>query len=213
MQPLMLCSKESQVARPPSQNRLSMSSASSQSIPVRHPTSRLHSHSVSLSSVNPSHRVTRRKSITSTAANNVAAIVAAVGVAEEPTGSSQQSRRRSYTVKSAGGRGVDLASVGKSNSINHAGSTRGNDDFLGGEPGSALDESAVVDGVAGLDSVGNISKARARRASEGSYLSRNEGKRSNGELRCEKCGKGYKHSSCLTKHLLVYPWLNTYSTL
>lgn len=141
--------------------------------------------------------------MTSTVVNNVAAIVAAAGVAEEPTGPSQQSRRRSYTVKSGGGRVVDSASVGKPNSINHAGRTRGNDDVFDGEPESAMDESAVVDGVAGLDSIGNISKARARRASEGSYLSRNEGKKSNGELRCEKCGKGYKHSSCLTKHLLV----------
>lgn len=142
--------------------------------------------------------------MTSTAVNNVAAIVAAVGVAEEPTGPSQQSRRRSYTVKSGGGRGVDSASVSKPNSINHAGRTRGNDDVLDGGPESAMDESAVVDGlVAGLDSVGSISKARARRSSEGSYLSRNEGKKSNGELRCEQCGKGYKHSSCLTKHLLV----------
>ncbi|KAL8937818.1 MAG: hypothetical protein Q9216_004230 [Gyalolechia sp. 2 TL-2023] len=48
---------------------------------------------------------------------------------------------------------------------------------------------------------GGVSKARARRASEGAYLSKNEGKRASGELRCEKCGKGYKHSSCLTKHL------------
>lgn len=141
--------------------------------------------------------------MTSTAVNNVAALVAAVGVAEEPTRPSHQSRRRSYTVKSGGGRVVDSALVGKPNSINHAGRTRGNDDVRDGEPEPAMNESAVVDGVAGLDSVGNISKARARRASEGSYLSRNEGKKSNGELRCEQCGKGYKHSSCLTKHLLV----------
>lgn len=142
--------------------------------------------------------------MTSTAFNNVAAIVAAVGVAEEPTGPSQQSRRRSYTVKSGGGRAVDSSSAGKPNSMQHAGRTRGNDGVFDGEPESAMDESdLVVEGGAGLDSVGNISNARARRASEGSYLSRNEGKKSNGELRCEKCGKGYKHSSCLTKHLLV----------
>lgn len=141
--------------------------------------------------------------MTSTAVNNVAAIVAAVGVVEEPIGPSQQSRRRSYTVKSGGGRAVDSASAGKRNSIHHAGRTRGNDGVFDGERESAMDESAVVDGGAGLDSVGNTSKSRARRASEGSHLSRNEGKKSNGELRCEKCGKGYKHSSCLTKHLLV----------
>lgn len=46
-------------------------------------------------------------------------------------------------------------------------------------------------------------KARIRRASDGQPLVK-EGRKSNRpELRCEKCGKGYKHSSCLTKHLFV----------
>ena len=46
-------------------------------------------------------------------------------------------------------------------------------------------------------------KNRVRRASEGQPLTK-EGRKSNRiELRCEKCGKGYKHSSCLTKHLFV----------
>jgi hypothetical protein len=46
-------------------------------------------------------------------------------------------------------------------------------------------------------------KARMRRASDGQPLVK-EGRKSNRpELRCEKCGKGYKHSSCLTKHLFV----------
>lgn len=44
-------------------------------------------------------------------------------------------------------------------------------------------------------------KARVRRASDGQPLTK-EGRKSNrAELRCKKCGKGYKHSSCLTKHL------------
>lgn len=42
-------------------------------------------------------------------------------------------------------------------------------------------------------------KNRNRRASEGSYLVKGSSKK--GELRCDTCGKGYKHSSCLTKHL------------
>lgn len=44
-------------------------------------------------------------------------------------------------------------------------------------------------------------KSRDRRASEGSYLIKGEGKKSASDLRCDTCGKGYKHSSCLTKHL------------
>ena len=51
-------------------------------------------------------------------------------------------------------------------------------------------------------------KSPIRRASEGSKSNKPDGKRASAtELKCEKCGKGYKHSSCLTKHLLVYPLL------
>jgi hypothetical protein len=50
---------------------------------------------------------------------------------------------------------------------------------------------------------------RVRRASDGQPLTK-EGKKSNRvELRCNKCGKAYKHSSCLTKHLLVPLFLPT----
>lgn len=45
----------------------------------------------------------------------------------------------------------------------------------------------------------NFMKNRNRRASEGSHLVKGSSKK--GELRCETCGKGYKHSSCLTKHM------------
>lgn len=147
--------------------------------------------------------------MTSTAVNNVAAIAAALSGAEEPLASGPlESNRRSFTLKPGAGRGPDAVSSGKIAGLiadNH--STEG---VPGPDPGPtaemkcAMGESAIVDGPATLDTEGNISKARARRASEGAYLSRSEGKRSSGELRCEKCGKGYKHSSCLTKHLLVY---------
>jgi hypothetical protein len=43
-------------------------------------------------------------------------------------------------------------------------------------------------------------KNRNRRASEGSHLIKG-GKRVTSEVRCDTCGKGYKHSSCLTKHM------------
>jgi hypothetical protein len=53
-----------------------------------------------------------------------------------------------------------------------------------------------------------FSKSRTRRASEGQQLIKSESKKGNpNDLRCEKCGKGYKHSSCLTKHLFVPTFL------
>lgn len=59
------------------------------------------------------------------------------------------------------------------------------------------------EGEIGLDT------SRVRRASDGQPLT-NDGKKSNRiELRCDKCGKGYKHSSCLTKHLFVTLFLPT----
>ena len=75
----------------------------------------------------------------------------------------------------------------------------GNDSRRVGEVKSehVLTEGAAL-GETGVDS----SKARNRRASEGALL-KGDGKRISGELRCNKCGKNYKHSSCLTKHLLV----------
>jgi hypothetical protein len=66
--------------------------------------------------------------------------------------------------------------------------------------------SAIADGTASSDNSLLANKSRVRRASEGAHIIKGEGKRANGnELRCEKCGKGYKHSSCLTKHLFVLP--------
>ena len=70
---------------------------------------------------------------------------------------------------------------------------------------AAETESAIAEGHASPEQTRSTVKARVRRASEGAYLTKTDGKRvSSGELRCEKCGKGYKHSSCLTKHLLVF---------
>jgi hypothetical protein len=46
-------------------------------------------------------------------------------------------------------------------------------------------------------------KSRIRRASEGQHLIKDDKKGSGGDLKCEQCGKGYKHSSCLSKHKCV----------
>jgi hypothetical protein len=66
---------------------------------------------------------------------------------------------------------------------------------------SAIDDD--VNDMSGDESSNKDHKARIRRASDGQPLLK-EGRKSNRiEVRCDKCGKSYKHSSCLTKHLLV----------
>lgn len=165
------------------------------------PKNRPHAHSISSNSLHPPNRVTRRKSMSSTAASNVAALAAAakgtigaplegaIGGVRRPSKPSSQFRGPSAGFNPA-----------------MASSMPGQDSAFG--PGSyGASSEAVVDGPA-LATMpehekGN-SKSRIRRASEGNRLTKTDGKRTSGsELKCEKCGKGYKHSSCLTKHLSV----------
>lgn len=44
---------------------------------------------------------------------------------------------------------------------------------------------------------------RVRRASDGQPLVKEGRKFNRPEIHCDKCGKGYKHSSCLNKHMFV----------
>lgn len=153
--------------------------------------------------------------MTSSAANNVAAIVAAIKVVDEsPEIGATPLARRSFTMRAGGTRGLETASATKAGSStvepqpdeymhDPDGGVAGMNDYA--DEGSVIvddNPTAVNDGR---------SRARVRRASEGAHLSKSEAKRSSGELRCEKCGKGYKHSSCLTKHLLVHPSCSPYT--
>ncbi|KAI9872776.1 MAG: hypothetical protein M1830_001206, partial [Pleopsidium flavum] len=195
-----------QASRPANQHRLSTSATPSSTLPVRPSSSRHHSHSVSLGAINPSHRVTRRKSMTSTAANNVAAMAAALNEAGEGSfGTNMPSTRRGMTsgrgngvksTESTSGGGASGSSGYPSPSSNgpshvKASSTTSNarDSRRGG--------SAIADDLPpsnGLDNVAN-NKGRGRRASEGAHLVKGEGKSaSGGELRCEQCGKGWEHT-------------------
>lgn len=165
----------------------------SSGLPVRQNISRTHSHSISLGAMNPTHRVNRRKSAaSSTTSNAAAAIVAALGESGDASTLSTNSHRRSLGSK----KGSESTSVG---GLSGYGSyfARTNDPDRKRSAGSE-EESAIADGI---EQKLPGSKARNRRASEGAQLVKGEGKRVSGELRCDTCGKGYKHSSCLTKHM------------
>jgi hypothetical protein len=79
--------------------------------------------------------------------------------------------------------------------------------FGTGNGAGSVQDSAIDDelnDMSGDDAASAFQKARVRRASDGQPLVKEGGRKSNRpELRCEKCGKGYKHSSCLNKHLFV----------
>ena len=140
------------------------------------------------------------------AVNNVTAIAAALKDADEK-GSASSKRASSNLKTAAGNRGLEFSRDGTSsnNRYSLAGLTGNNE--KANEEAMDDEESVADDDFLRSENANTGSKARARRASEGSYLTKGESKRSSGELRCEKCGKGYKHSSCLTKHLSVFSGL------
>lgn len=155
----------------------------------------------------------------SSAINNVAAIAAAMNGCSEQLSGSIHSNRRSLPLKSSGtGRPAELTTIDRSDGFTGDGASfmdsSNNPDLLHGQE-ITVGESAIAEGFLPPRREGVHSKARNRRASEGATLSKSEAKRASSELRCEKCGKGYKHSSCLTKHLSVSSkysfWLPRYT--
>lgn len=131
---------------------------------------------------------------------NIAALAAA---AKDATSVPQEHAGRVRPVSSG-------TALGKSQVVNNPSSLEDMDEDIKPTQASGFGQkssSALVDGPP-LSALENAkaegSKERIRRASEGTRLTRVERRRSTaGELRCEHCGKGYKHGSCLTKHLLV----------
>lgn len=162
---------------------------------------------------NANHRVTRRKSMTNTAAT-VAAVAAAFkdvsvdGVSPLPIGAGPGSRRNTSS-KSAAARAAIVDSLLSPPASLPAGKSPLDKRDM---HESAIDDDPQ-DGSADEDATGKLQKARARRASDGQPLVKERRKSNRAELRCDKCGKGYKHSSCLTKHLfvLLFPSLPTRS--
>ncbi|CZS95753.1 hypothetical protein WAI453_001579 [Rhynchosporium graminicola] len=198
----MASSKEIQLhsTRPLGQQRLSVSTHSG-SLPKNH--ARNHSHTVSSGSLITSHRVSRRKSVTSNAATNIAAMVAAVGEAGDATRVGVPiSGRRNTMSKNTSAKSAALGSLpsppaslpGHKFRLSVNGKLDNGMTDLG-ESAIEDDQNDEMDEDDGKDS----KQARMRRASEGQHVTK-DGKKAN-DLKCEKCGKGYKHSSCLSKHL------------
>jgi hypothetical protein len=182
-------------------------SMSSNSIPgglslTRQAHSRNNSYSIIGSTLNGTHRVTRRKSMTNTGAN-VAAVAAALqesGDMPMPLPIAVNTRRNTVSKNGLSRSAVvgslpsPPASLPTRKFVTPAGA--------GGVQDSAIDDE--LNDMSGDDAESAFQKARVRRASDGQPLVKEGGRKSNRpELRCEKCGKGYKHSSCLTKHLFV----------
>ncbi|KAK4186553.1 hypothetical protein QBC35DRAFT_267518 [Podospora australis] len=198
----MASSKEIQQTSRPMNHRPSLSSASS--LPgglslARQSHSRNHSHSIIGSALNGAHRVTRRKSMTNTGAN-VAAVAAALSESGDMSIPVPIGVRRNTLSKNGLSRSVIAGSL-----PSPPASLPTRRFVTGNETTSLQEESAIDDelnDVSGDDAESAFQKARVRRASDGQPLVKEGGRKSNRpELRCEKCGKGYKHSSCLTKHL------------
>ncbi|ORY70149.1 uncharacterized protein BCR38DRAFT_455010 [Pseudomassariella vexata] len=160
--------------------------------------SHTHAHSALSGALNATHRVTRRKSMTNTA-TNVAAVAAALTEAGEkmtPLSIAPGSRRGTMSKPSA-------ARSTTSGSLPSPPQSLPSHKFvMSGK--MEVQDSAIDDDsndMSADEGENEPQKARIRRASDGQPLTK-EGKKSNRiELRCDKCGKGYKHSSCLTKHL------------
>lgn len=153
--------------------------------------------------------------MTSTVATNVAAMAAAMnGAGEEAFDVAIPPNRRSMTstrtssYKAAESTVVagSAAATDFSSSLGSGSATRKHQHMSSVGKYADSHNSAIADDLPSslLENNAASTKGRGRRASEGAHLITGEGKRTNGaELRCNKCGKGYKHSSCLTKHLSV----------
>ncbi|KAF7718421.1 Zinc finger C2H2 type domain-containing protein [Penicillium ucsense] len=159
--------------------------------PLPNTTPRQHNHSISLGVVNANHRITRRKSVTTAAANVAAAVAASMKDGSEaaslPVGAAH---RRSLGAR----KGLESSSISGSS---------GSPSYLSRSINSPSQEPPVARKATPSNSdedSKSTAKGRNRRASEGAHM-KTDGKRAPADLRCDRCGKGYKHGSCLSKHM------------
>ncbi|KAI8950919.1 hypothetical protein F4801DRAFT_317107 [Xylaria longipes] len=189
--------------RPLIQHRQSISSGPTSVMSSARPPSHSRNNSHSLSALsgahNPTHRVTRRKSMTNPAANAAAVVAALQEVGDKVTALPIAVNTRRGTISKP----VTAARAAVVGSLPSPPASLPTHRFTM-HPKPEGQESAIDDDsndMSADEREGGLQKARIRRASDGQPLTK-EGRKSNRvELRCDKCGKGYKHSSCLTKHL------------
>ena len=182
-------------SRPLTVNRSSVQPVLQSPIPGRPPHTYSHARNLSTSLAtssahNATHRVTRRKSMTGSSANRDAVVAALKEVGSLPVNAAA-ARARAASKRSRSGSPTGLPAQNPKFSPEI-------------KPEVPSNTSAVEDDhMSGDEKPLHFEKARVRRASDGQPLSKDGRKSNRVELRCEQCGKGYKHSSCLTKHLLV----------
>ncbi|KAK2005323.1 hypothetical protein LZ32DRAFT_623807 [Colletotrichum eremochloae] len=194
----VLAQEMQQTTRPLTQHRPSLSTVSSSGLTTRQSHSRTNSHSILGGALNANHRITRRKSMTNTAANAAAMAAAIKEVGGDSVTPIAVSSRRNTASKSAAARAAIVGSL-----PSPPASLPTQKFHLEGK--MDVHESAIEDDPnngSADEGENNAQKARIRRASDGQPLVKEGSRRFNRvELKCETCGKGYKHSSCLAKHL------------
>jgi hypothetical protein len=153
--------------------------------------------------------VTRRKSVSSNTANNVAAMAAAVREAGDNTLGIPITSRRNTMSKNASARSGALGNLPSPPASLPGHRMRMTSIGKLDRDESAIDDELNDEDMDDEEDTG-FNQSRMRRASEGQHLMK-DGKKSGGDLKCDKCGKGYKHSSCLSKHLFVPTFLSACS--
>ncbi|KAI9645782.1 hypothetical protein NHQ30_005215 [Ciborinia camelliae] len=190
----MASSKEIQHSSRPGQARLTLSTNSGSN--PRQPHSR--NHSVPGGSLIPSSKVTRRKSVSSNV-SNVAALVAAARETGDNCLAMPISTRRATMSKNAS-RPAPMYRLPSPPSSLPTHKIRSHSTMTSPDHGESAIDDDNNDEEMEDDEDEDSTKNRTRRASEGSQLLKDGKKANANDLKCEKCGKGYKHSSCLTKH-------------